>query len=215
VVDGRITYREQTGSKPGTIFFNRLQTDIRNFTNDPKLISTGATMTASGSTYLMGKALVEGVFRFPLNSPCDTFSFTGRTGKIELDILNPMITNLLPVQISSGIIDSLTITGLQGNSFFAKGRLDVSYHGLQVNLRPKNKRIINYWKTELWQFLANLALPQENPGYFGKYRKGYIWNQRNDEKGFFNYFWKSVLSGLKSSVGINTPMQRAMKKPVK
>ncbi|MFH1937211.1 MAG: DUF748 domain-containing protein, partial [Bacteroidota bacterium] len=213
--NGKVTYREQTGEEAGMIFFDRMEVLARNFTSDSLLISRGAELIADGSTYLMGKAKVEGEFRFPLQSPVDTFYFKGKANRMEITLFNPMVTHVTPVKITSGVVDSVNIHWMRGNGIYATGILDLYYHDLQVELLKEKQSFWNWTGTELLQLLVNMAVPQENPGYFNIHRSGYIWNRRDDEKGFFNFFWKSLLSGLKSSEGLNSKEQRAFKEVLK
>ena len=215
LANGKVTYREQTGEEAGMIFFDQMEFLARNFTTDSNLSSRGAELIAYGSTFLMGKAKVEGEFRFPLQSPVDTFFFKGKANRMEMTLFNPMVSRVAPVKIKSGVVDSVNIHWMRGNGIYATGLLDLYYQDLQVELLKEKKNFWNKTGTELVQLLVNLAVPQENPGYFGIHRSGYIWNKRDDEKGFFNFFWKSLLSGLKSSEGLNSKEQRAFKKALK
>jgi hypothetical protein len=126
-----------------------------------------------------------------------------------------MVTRVTPVKINAGMVDSLDIHWMRGNGIYAEGVLDLYYHGLQVGLLKEKK---SFWKkaeTELMQLFVNMVVPQESPGYFGIHRPGYIWNKRDDEKGYFNFFWKSLLTGLISSEGINSEEQRAFRKTLR
>ncbi len=213
--NGKVTYREQTGKEPGMIFFDGMTALARNLTTDSLLISRGAELIANGSTYLMGKAKVDGEFRFPLQSPADTFYFHGKAGRVNMTLFNPMVSRVAPVRIKSGVVDSVNIHWMRGNGIYANGLLDLYYHDLQVELLKEKRKFWNRTGTDLLQLLVNMAVPQENPGYFGIHKSGYIWNKRDDEKGFFNFFWKSLLTGLKSSEGLNSKEQRAFKKVLK
>ena len=215
LTNGKVTYREQTGNEPGMIFFDRMEGMVRNLTTDSLLISQGTELIAIASTYLMGKAKVEGEFRFPLNSPADTFYFQGKAGRVDMTIFNPMVSKVAPVRIKGGVVDSVNIHWMRGNGIYATGLLDLYYQNLQVELLKEKPDFWNKTGTSLMQILVNLAVPQDNPGYFGIHRPGYIWNKRDDEKGYFNFFWKSLLTGLKSSEGLNSKEQKAFKKALK
>ncbi|MBN1198394.1 MAG: DUF748 domain-containing protein [Bacteroidales bacterium] len=212
VTGGKVIYREQTGDEPGMIFFDRMNGLVRNFTSDSLRISRGAELIADGTLYFMGEAEMSGEFRFPLQSPVDTFFFRGKAGRVDMSSVNPMVAKVTPVKINSGIVDSLDVHWMRGNGIYATGLLDLYYHDLQIELLKEKKGFLRRTGTDLLQFIVNMAVPEESPGYFGIHRSGYIWNNRNDEKGYFNFFWKSLLSGLKSSEGINSKEQRAFKK---
>jgi len=126
-----------------------------------------------------------------------------------------MVSKVAPVKIKSGVVDSVNIHWMRGNNTYATGILDLYYQGLQIELLHVKKNFLNKVGTDIMQILVNMAVPQENPGYFGIHRRGYIWNHRNEEKGYFNFFWKSILEGLKSSEGINSKEQKAFKKEYK
>jgi len=213
--DGTVTYREQTGEEPGMIYFDRMNVLARNFITDSTVISGGTELIANGSTYFMGKAIVEGEFRFPLDSQTDTFYFTGKAGQVDMTLFNPMVSKVTPVRISSGTVDSLIVRWMRGNDTYTNGILDLYYHGLRVKLLKEKNEFWYKTRTDLLQLLVDMAVPQENPGYFGIHRSGYIWNRRDDEKGYFNFFWKSLLTGLKSSEGLNSNEQRVFKKEEK
>lgn len=212
---GKVTYREQNGDEAGMIVFDRMEVLARNFISDSETISPGAELIAAGSTYLMGKAKVEGEFRFPLQSLTDTFFFQGKAGKVDMTLFNPMVSRVAPVRIKSGVVDSLNVHWIRGNDTYANGLLDLYYHDLQVELLKEKKDFLNRAGTDLIQLLLDMALPQEDPGYFGYHRSGYIWNKRNDEKGFFNFYWRSLLNGLKSGAGMNSKEQKAFKRVLK
>lgn len=209
---GRITYREQTGDEAGMVLFDRMNLLARNFTSDTTSITPGNALTADGSVLLMGKAPAYGSFVFPLNSLADTFFFSGNARQIDLTMFNPMIERITPFRIGSGIVDSLKVHRIRGNSSYATGLMDIYYHGLTVELLKKDKDFLDRVGVNILQLLADLVIPSENPGSFGKYRSGYIWSNRDMEKGFFNFYWKSLLSGLKSSAGFNNKEQKQEKK---
>jgi hypothetical protein len=212
---GKVTYREQTGAEPGMIFFDGMEVLARNFTTDSTLVAQGVTLIADGAVDLMGKARVRGEFQFPLNSETDTFYFAGKAGRVPMTLFNPMVSNVAPVRIKSGVVDSLSIKWIRGNHDYANGILDLYYHGLQIDLLNKKDGVLSKLGNEVLNMLINMAVPQENPGYFGIHRRGYIWEKRNIEKGYFNFFWHSILTGLMSSEGINTKEQRKFKRQMK
>jgi len=214
ITGARMTYSEQTGEQPGVIWLDRINLLIRNFTSDTAFISHGAVLEATGSAYLMGQAPLEGYFRFPLRSPVDTFQFHGSSGRVDMTLINPMLSEETPVRIRSGIVDSLKVHWMRGNDSITRGFLDVYYHGLQIDLQHKKQDFWNKAGTDLMQLLVNLILAQRNE-YPNKHRSGYISNVRNQEKGYMNFFWKSVLSGLKSGEGFNSEEQRKLKQELR
>jgi len=63
--------------------------------------------------------------------------------------------------------------------------------------------------------VVNLLLSDSNPNEDGKMKHGVIYFERDPSKGFFNFVWKSILSGIKSSVGVNSKTQKEIIKKAK
>jgi hypothetical protein len=89
------------------------------------------------------------------------------------------------------------------------------YQNLAINIQPTKPGTWNHVEPWLLTIAANLFLERGNPNEDGKLRQGIIYFKRDISKGFFNFVWKSTLSGIKSSVGVNSKNQREIKKPKK
>jgi hypothetical protein len=213
--NGKVVYSEQTKESPGMIFFDRMNVRVNGITNDPDLVDRGVAMEAGGTAYFMGEALMKGQFRFPLNALNDTFSFSGGAGTVRLSSVNPMLSKLMPVEILSGYVDSLHVYLVHGNDRYSEGYLEVGYSDLAINLTSTNKKFLRRWETELLQFVINNSLPQETEISNRLQHKGYIYWDRTMYKGFFNYLWKSIYTGLKSSAGFNDKKQKEVRKSMR
>jgi hypothetical protein len=64
-------------------------------------------------------------------------------------------------------------------------------------------------------FAANAYVSSDNPTKKGKFTTGIIYFERDKQKSILNFLWKSVFSGLKSTMGINKEEQKAIKKEIK
>jgi hypothetical protein len=215
LVNGYMDYAEQTGDEPGHVFFDRIDALISPLTNDPERLKKGFTMQADASLFLMGKAPVNASFRFPFPAPNDTFSFSAAIGSISLAEMNPMLAPTQPMIIRSGNEKS-TVIAMEGNNDYATGSLVVLYDSLKIEFPKPENNWLNRWKSGIMTFLADdIILPASNPARSGKTREGIIYFERDKRKGFFNYVWKSTLSGLKSTVGLNSKQQREIKRTQK
>ena len=101
------------------------------------------------------------------------------------------------------------------NDATATGNLEIYYNDLYVELTLFKDGTMKKLKNELITDVANYILPRENPDNNGFMRKGIIYFKRDTTKAIFNYIWKSTLSGLKSTVGVNSPEQKQLKKDLK
>ena len=216
LVNGLVTYSEQTGEIPGPVFFDRMHALVTHVTNDTASYHHGSSMTLEGSAYLMGKALIEVSFHFPLSYRKDTFDFSARIGELDLTELNPIVEPLAPLKIKSGREKKTIIQNVSANNDYASGTLEVYYNDLKIDFRRTENNFFKKWKSDLMTFVADdIILPASNPGSDGKLKKGIIYYERDKNKGFFNYVWKSTWSGLKSTVGLNTKQQREIKRTQK
>ena len=66
------------------------------------------------------------------------------------------------------------------------------------------------------RFLINdIIIHKNNPRFARSPRIGQVYFERDREKAILNYVWKSLLSGMLSSVGINTKEQRQERREMK
>ena len=122
--------------------------------------------------------------------------------------VNPMLERLLPASITNGYLRKLEADPICMNDSIAVGRLVMYYDGLAVRLRPTGSGTWDRIRTNLLSELVNLLLPENNPTDSKRLRSGIILFERDRSKGFFNFLWKSVLSGIKSNMGFNTKEQK-------
>lgn len=216
LINGVVTYSEQTGEIPGTVFFNGMHALATHLTNETSSYQPGSSMTLEGSAYLMGKALIQASFHFPLSYRKDTFNYSATIGELDLTDLNSIVVPLKPLKIKSGKEKKTIIQNVCANNDYASGTLEVYYNDLKIDFRRTENNFFKKWKSDLMTFVADdIVLPASNPGRDGKLKKGIIYWDRDKNKGFFNYIWKSAWSGLKSTVGLNSKQQREIKRTQK
>jgi hypothetical protein len=214
--NGKATYSEQVESEPGTIYFNKMEAMVTGLTNDKELLKSGLVTELNGSALLMGKGKVKIKVKFLLADLQNRFSFSASVGPMDLREVNPMLSKLLPAEITSGTNRSINVPLVNANDDEARGTLTFLYNNLSVKVNSKEISTWNSIKTGLINFVANdFVVPDENPSKSGKLRTGVIYFSRDKEKGIINFLWKSVLSGLKSQMGFNSDKQKKMKKEKK
>jgi hypothetical protein len=109
----------------------------------------------------------------------------------------------------------VTIPLVSASDNRAEGSITFLYKGLRMNLKSKDQTAWGKIKTGLINFVANdIVVPDNNPSLKGITRTGVIYFERDKEKGFINFVWKSILSGLKSQMGFNSDEQKQTKKKV-
>jgi hypothetical protein len=127
-----------------------------------------------------------------------------------------MLAYQLPARITSGKLQKLVIPFVKANDDVAAGKLIFYYNDLKVMMEGPEETTWGKVKNKLINFAANdLIVNNDNPTKSGKLKTGVIFFERNKNSSVFNYLWKSVLSGLKSTMGFNSDAQKAMIKAEK
>ncbi|MCK9204243.1 MAG: hypothetical protein M0P58_07395 [Bacteroidales bacterium] len=202
VTDGFAAYEEQTGDEPGRIFFDHLNLALTGIAPQTSFVD------AHGATTFMGEAPIEAWFHFLMDSPRDSMIIKATIGEMELKEVNPMLTRLVPASISGGDAKKTEIGPIWMNDSVATGNLVMYYNNLAIKLKPTENGTWPLIRTALLTELINLMIPENNPSDSGRLRTGLIYFERDRTKGFFNFVWKSVLSGIKSNVGFNSKIQK-------
>lgn len=199
IIGAHAVYEElsASGDRPGRITFDNLNGVFRGLTNRPESSDFFYTLTASGK--VMDTALLRAVFRFPAHPTNDRFEVEGTLGPVNLKVFNRMLEPLAEAAISSGHLDGLSFT-IAGNHKEAQVSMKMRYNDLSVamlkegsNGRKRERKLVSG--------LVNLVLiKSSNPD-----RKGLrtVRNEavRDTTRSQFNFLWKTLMAGIKGSVG--------------
>ena len=214
--NGKATYEEQTGPEPGVVFFDHLAVTFTGITNDTVLLKSGLVSELKGSAYLMGKGKLDATMRFRFGDPMNSFTYSATVGPIGLPEINPMLTKLMPAKVVSGDLSKLVVPMVYANNDYAQGKLFFYYKGLSVKIVDKGQTTFSKIKTSVINWAANdLVINNDNPTRSGKMKTGMIHFKRDVHASIFNFLWKSLLSGLKSTMGFNSKAQKELMKAEK
>jgi hypothetical protein len=215
LTNGKVRYSEQLGSEPGFIFLDKMDGTISNITNDSIMVKSKTVMKVNASMYLMGKGLLNAHLNIPLGEKNDAFTFSATLSKMDLKEINPMVTRLAPAEITSGTINKMVLAGVKADNVKAAGRMAFYYNDLTIKMTKKENDIWSKIKTGVLTFAANTYVRNDNPAKNGSFTEGTIYFERDIHKSIFNFLWKSVYSGIKSTIGINKKEQKELKKVAK
>ena len=216
VKNSKITYSEQTGKVPGTLFFDKCSVTFTGLTNDSVLLKAGLVSELRGTLYLMGTGKIDATVRLNFADLKNAFSFSAQMGPFDLVEINPMVTNLLPAKVVSGKVKKVLIPLVLANDDVARGKMLFYYNDLVVAMTDEKQTAWTKIKTGVINFAANdLILSSNNPTKTGIMKTGTIYAPRIKELGFPNYFWRCAFSGLKSTVGFNSKDQKSIIKKEK
>jgi hypothetical protein len=216
-----VEYEEfaQDADSAGRIFFDNLYASIKNIDNRSSARSGEATLVAEGLLMGDGKLHVSGTCPF---DPAKDYEINGTLAGMDLRELNEMLEPQLKTRIESGTLNSLAFNFHYDNNA-SLGQLQLNYNDLRVATFRNENRVMKKVrkkqkkgeqvdeqdelkkKSSLKTFVVNtFILKKDLDGKDPKEKRtGTISFQRDKHKAIFNYWIKSLLSGLKSAFNID------------
>ncbi len=208
----RFEYDEKTDLRtlPVKVWFTGLSGYITNVTNYPYLWQKNK-LEVKLKAWLMQQAPLEVRFVFPLAAKNDTFYYRGVVyGPIPFSVFNPAIYPATGLKFIGGVLDKINFRG-SANPVYASGTMTMLYRNLDLQaVKKKDHHAAN--KLLSWGINSFLRKnnPRKGPGKKAKTVSMFV--QRNVEKGFGNFFWKTLFSGLKATMlpSVNTVNRKNM-----
>lgn len=202
---------DRDSRQKGTISFENTSGGFSNVTNMPKYKEKNPFMTASLTTYMMGKGKLDVNFKFDLNAKDGAFAYSGVLGYLEGRNLNRITRPLGMVEIKSGEVKKLEFN-IEANDSIAKGLMKFQYNDLSVNLLKREKGEDRLVRQGWMSFLANaIVLNPNNPDKSGIMIMAPIQEVRKKNGSFFHFIWRTLLQGIKHSVGVTEAKQQKIK----
>lgn len=186
---------EEHAKETGYVEFANLDAIIKNTSNIDSLAEKNTNWTLDAETLVMNKALLDVSFQFPINERSHTV--TGQLSQMDATELNHALVPIAAVQIDSGEILNMHFEMRLGPAD-AIGSVEVIYDDLKISLLDEGSGEENL-RSRLTSFFANtFKIKENNPADAPQI--GDVSYEREPEKSFFNYWWKSLQSGIKSSI---------------
>ncbi|MBB3700845.1 hypothetical protein KMW28_13185 [Flammeovirga yaeyamensis] len=191
---------DSTGGRSGQFQLNNFTGQIFNITNNTSTLDSipFAEMFVKGTLMNNGGDLKMYLRMPPLDS-LGTYYYEGEVGEMDLVKLNPLIERLEMIKVKDGHLKRMYFKVLADDSL-AVGNMQFRYKNLEVDvLKEKEKKDGNLKRNAFFSSVANLLIREENPR-FPSMKQGHIYNVRNQNKFIFNYWVKTVLSGVASTL---------------
>ena len=149
---------------------------------------------------MFGEGDLTATIRYPLLSKTLDFDVEASLGSMSLMPANLFATSTTGVEVERGRLDGLSVV-LASRAGKATGQVDMRYRDLDFRIIDRNTGKEMAWHSVLG-FVGNVALRSSNPGKpGGEPRIGSIdYTCGDDDIVFFEYFVKSLVSGLKKIV---------------
>lgn len=200
---------------PGEIFLNQANLSVFNINNDLKVIDSTSSMLIFFKAKLIGESDLSLKMKLSILSPEHDFWVSGHVDKIDFPKLNSMTQNLVGVTMERGT-GELDIPLISGNSVHTEGSILFKYRKIKIELydRDKAENASGLGGSMANLLLNDIFIRSNNPGFLGKTRPGEVYFKRNTQKSIVFYTWKSILSGLMSTMGYNNKEQRQEKRAI-
>jgi hypothetical protein len=199
--DSFVSYEEfpAEGDSSGAVYFDKLYATAYAVTNENDSASH-TKMQARAKFMGTGDLLVN--FTFPSDTT-RPYTVAGWLRDFPMTKLNDMLGPAAKARIESGIMTNLEFH-FRYNSTRSDGTLELNYKDLKMSSLRKDKKErvrVSLVKT----LLLNLFIIKKDMDEDVKDDKktGTIQFYRNTKRSIFNYWWKSVFSGIKSAYNLD------------
>jgi hypothetical protein len=172
----------------GYLDFRSLQATITNITNDSQRITYQPLLKASIQTVLNGESRLNTYFTFDLSSDQYAYTYSGEMHGFDLSRFNTMLSETSKMSITEGIMQQMKFE-VEADNQVARGEMHMDYSDLKIEWLDKHNRLAA---------LAQKIVMRESNPRNGNYRIGQIYFERLPSRSFWNYYVKSLLSGLNS-----------------
>jgi hypothetical protein len=183
----------EDGETSGRVYFTKLEATISDIHNIP---SYQKETTMKASSRFMGKGTIQADFTFPYDT-LKAYTAKGSLKKLPLETLNDMLTPAMHAKIESGVMNNL-LFDLRYTMKEATGSIELNYENLRIiALQNNNPDKANIFKT----FLLNTFIIKKDMDEHTKtdQKTGTVQHERDIHRSIFNYWTKSLLSGVKSA----------------
>ncbi|MDO9552600.1 hypothetical protein [Rhodonellum sp.] len=191
---------DNNAPQSGALFFTELNAHIKNISNHKEMMAGNSQLVMNVKAKLMDIGPVDLSMDYDLASENGTFKLKGTLGKMPLRTLNNMIEPEAKISLKSGVINRLDFN-IIANDYEGSGEAIVRYEDLELELLNKDFGKDQNVFRKIGSFLANkVVIKSNNPNKRGDLKKGTVYYLREPHKSIYNYWWKLIFSGLKSTL---------------
>lgn len=201
IANATIVYEEfpEEGTESGSIVFDQLYARFGHVDNRDNRFNRFVDLDVRSR--FMESGILKARFTFPMN-PQNLYYAEGTLDNMELTQLNPTLENLAKIRIASGIMNTMHFN-FDYSDDESNGSVMMLYENLEM-IALKEKANSNE-KHGLKSFILNVLFARKNKkdGVKTAKRDGTISFERDKKRSIFNYWWKSLATGIKSGNSIN------------
>jgi len=186
----------------GKVQFHNTYATLTNVTNDKQAISKDNIMTAVTRTRFMNMTPFRVVWRFYLGHAKGRFDLKGDLGSFRFADVNVLTEPMGPARLDEGKLNDLQFN-LSGSDYNMNGTVKMLYEDLKVSILEKEEGTKKLDKKNVASIAANIMIKNSNPEKKKDDPKIITLEmERNTNRSIFYFVWKSLLKGIKETVGI-------------
>lgn len=210
--DGFISYQEHSEKAytTGEVFFSDLNATILNLTNDSIRTKSTPNARIGVTAKVFGKGDLKAEFLFNLVDMENVHMYGIEVGPFDLTEFNRILVPSASVQISSGYNEKILMTA-KANENYSYGEMKFYYEDLKIALLNRETETTKGLGNVLGSFFANTFIIKSNNPRNLFLRKGDIFFERDKKRAIFNYWTKTFLSGVVSSIGATNNKKKIKK----
>ncbi len=193
------TVHAEEANEPGVVRFNEINASLYKLTNDTSYKTEKGFMEIKADALLMGKGKMAVFLKERIFDSNNTFSLEGTLAGLNVTELNPILEKSAYFYATSGQIDAMSFSFIADNEK-ATGKMIMLYHGLDIAVKNRQTDDTTAFRERFVSYIANRRIPDSNPGKGEDVREGTIDFVRDPERSVLHYCFRSVLSGITSTL---------------
>ncbi len=200
ILSGNIVYIEHSEKaiEKGSISFNEIDARIYKITNDTIYKTEKAYFELKANALLMNKGKIDLTLKSRIFDNQNTFAVNGTLSGMEASELNPILEKSASVTITSGKINNMNFS-FSANNTKAIGNIKLLYEGLKFDMMDRQTGETKAIMEQVKSLIANIIVIESNPMPGEDVRPGIIEYERDPERFLPGYFFRSLLSGIKTT----------------
>jgi len=199
----KVAYIElnQKTKKRGSVVFDDINGAFTNITNRQEWIVQNKYFSLDANAKLMSAGPLHALFKFDLaNADKGAFSLDVEAGNMDGKKLNTATIPLGLFEIKNADIHKISVHINAGN-YNSNGTVTFYYKDLEVEVLKKDEEDKQLKKKGFISFIANSFIIEKSNNANDKNKDPKrVSYKRNPEKSFFNLIWKTIFTGLGSTV---------------
>lgn len=181
--------------KAGKLDWSNVYASIYNVTNNKAKVKTPPHTVADIQAVFVDDGNVKLHFEFPNFNKNADYRFQGSLDKVKLKKINSFLVFSKQFRIKQGEVNSFVFKG-RGNLQESTGEMELRYNNLDIQLLKKDRSPRKFLSK-----IANAFFGKENnPDKENKLHKGQMYFKRDKSKSFISNWWKTMQSGIKSTM---------------